>query len=518
MNGPWHAPEPRDDRPEEALLSSAPHEEAQAERVTPTEEAGSSTPQGPSSRRERRRSEGHHRPGDPELEPQRSRSTYQPTGAVPRIPAPDTSLENGESTAHAAPEATPTQAGGGLREAPGELHVHGPLRRFWERIKLVPLILLVLCVIAAIVAGVIRQGELDAVLSARQGAMPPVLPGQAITASSHAAFADCQPAPKPIPQQQPWLGEAFADSEASYAEHAVEASQRTVEGKDGWVFWSDYQWKNFSQALGRRVLSAEEMGAWYAHYKGVADELEAEGIPFVILIAPGKWDVYRDKLPAWTEHLQGSTTFDYLRAAHPDLPIIDVREGVRDARDRGETYERLNSHWTNYGGWAAWNTAAPCIQALGDKFHAVKAPEITDVVKDASHNEFAEDGYPDRPDDATKPVWAKDPSPMTITDQHGAKHEAKSDYPADMLEAPITTHTEHAQTDATALIFRDSFGTALAPSWQASFATTLQRSHGISADGSTPDIVTEARKEKPDIVILEFTERYLHFVPGQPAQ
>lgn len=526
MNGPWKQTDDAEqgntpDHAEAMTPGAAAPEAVGVSGTTDAEEAvcGSATSSpAPTSRRERRRSEGHHRPGDPELEPQRSRSTYQSTGAVPRLPQP-TPGENAErEAAYAVPEPPRTDVGGGLREAPGELHVHGPLRRFWERIKLVPLIILVLCVIAAVVAGIMRQGDLNAALSGRQAAVPPIAPGAVASAEAYPSFAECQPAPEPIPAEQPWQGAAFAESEAIFTENNVSGGERVIEGQDGWVFWSDYQWKNFSQALGRRTLSQEEMDAWYSHYKGVADELEAEGIPIVILIAPGKWDVYRDKLPTWTKDIQGSTTFDYLRAAHPDLPIIDVRDGVRAARDKADTYEPLNSHWTNYGGWAAWKTAAPCIQSLGEGFRHVEAPAITSVKNEMSNSEFAQDGYSEAPKDATTPVWAEKPSPMTVIGKDGQEKQTTSDYPADMLEAPLTTHTEHAQTDLTALIYRDSFGTALAPSWQASFATTLQRSHGISSDGSTPDIVAEAKQHKPDIVILEFTERYLHFVPGQPAQ
>lgn len=397
-----------------------------------------------------------------------------------------------------------------LREAPGELPVHGPLRRAWERMRLVPLLLLVACVIAAAIVGGMTQAEAD-----RRAALPPATAGA--TAPAAADGAECAPAQPPLPAEQPWQGEAREASDAVYQEATAGLQQPVIEGRDGWLFWSDYQWQNFSQGLGRRVQTTEEMDAWSSHYQGVADALEAEGIRFHILIAPAKWDAYRDQLPEWADGIQGSTTYDYLRVAHPELPLIDVREAVRHGAAEADTYERENSHWTAYGGHVAWAQAARCLASAGGPLAGIRAPELAGVETVQGINEFAPYGYVDGiPAGHTRPVYAEAPSPMTLANKDGEVLHVDTAHPTDMLEMPARTVTERPQSEATALVFRDSFGGGIAPGLQAAFAETTQISHGIGT-GEAADIQGIALEQRPDVVILEMTERYFYFAPGIPA-
>lgn len=409
----------------------------------------------------------------------------------------------------AAPERDASREG--LRETPGthadaaEAPAARGWSRFWRGLRLVPLMLLTGAVIAATIVGGITQAELD-----RIAALPPVAAGA--TAAVSEAGPECAPARPPIPAAQPWQGQAQAASEAIFQENAGDPTARVVEGRDGYVFWSDYQWENFSQALGRRTQSTGEMNAWSAHYQSLSDELAAEGIPFIILIAPAKWDAYRGELPEWADGIQGSTTFDYLRAAHPELPLVDVRDAVRQGAAAADTYERDNSHWTPYGGYVAWQQTARCLAGFGGALADVRAPAISGVVTEQGRSEFEEYGFEPTAPALTKPVWAEAPSPMTLTDKDGKVIHVATDYETDMLEMPATTVTERPQSNARALIVRDSFGGALAPGLQASFAATTQISHGIGMPDEA-DILAEAQRDHPDVVILEMTERYLHFVP-----
>lgn len=395
----------------------------------------------------------------------------------------------------------------GLREVPGDKLARGPLLRLWDRLRLAPLLALLGCVTAATVVGGTTQAELD-----RAAAMPPATAGASAPVGE--AGAVCAPARPAIPDAQPWQGDARAGSEAIYEASTASLQGPVIEGRDGWLFWSDYQWQNFSQGLGRRVQSVAEMDAWSAHYQGIADELEAKGIPFAILIAPAKWDAYRGQLPEWADGIQGSTTFDYLRAAHPELPLVDVRDAVAQGAAQADTYERDNSHWTPYGGYVAWEQTARCLASLGGDFAGIAAPPISGVATEQGNSEFAVYGFEPSAPGLTVPVFAEAPGPMTLVDKDGRTHQLAWDYPTDMLEMPATTLTPNAQSSARALVLRDSFGGAIAPGLQAAFAETTQVSHGIGSEAPA-DILALAEEEQPDVVILELTERYLHFIPGQ---
>ena len=72
-----------------------------------------------------------------------------------------------------------------------------------------------------------------------------------------------------------------------------------VVGEDGWVYLGDIFNRNFSQAIGRRTLSTSEVEGWSSALRGQASYLQESGIGFVVVVAPAKWSVYRDKLPRW---------------------------------------------------------------------------------------------------------------------------------------------------------------------------------------------------------------------------
>ncbi|GGA65306.1 hypothetical protein GCM10011490_14980 [Pseudoclavibacter endophyticus] len=396
----------------------------------------------------------------------------------------------------------------GLRDAPGDLaeRVHAPsaLRRWWRRWSLVPLCVLMVAVIAATVAGfVARERIAQALVEA---------PVESAT-SGDSLPGGCAPPLAALPAHQPWLGQARSTSESTYRLNSAGAPG-VIEGADGFVFWADEQANNFSQAIGRRVLSQEEMDAWYGAMSSLRDRLDEQGIDLVIQVVPAKWSVYPDKLPAWTNNIVGSTTLDYLRYAHPDLPVMDMRERLRAAAEEQSVYTPLNSHWTDFGGTVGWQALAECLTAVDPERYAGLAPlDISGFDLQPASNEFESFGYTDDDPIDAVPVWAAPPPEMQLTMADGTVASEPTDRPVDMLELPVTTENPSAQSAATALIFRDSQGDSIAAGWQAGFTTTWQYPHNLDKPEQAVDYFSVALEHEPDVVIIELTERHLNFVP-----
>lgn len=398
-----------------------------------------------------------------------------------------------------------------LRRVPGDdlakdVGASRGLRRWWNRWRLVPLILLLLCVIAAVVIGAIARAELE------EAATVPTGPSDAAVGGLPEG---CNPAQPALAAEQPWLGDARAASENAFRANIADAVDSPyVEGREGWVYWNDLQAKNFSQALGRRVLSPDELAAWYASMDSLRDRLAEEGIDFVIQIAPAKWSVYPEYLPEWTEGLRGATSFDYVRTVHPDLPVLDMREALRDSKSGGNPYVPLNSHWTKYGGSIGWNQLAACLPKVDAERYAGLAPlEIASVQPQAEANEFEPFGFTTDELRDTSPVWATAPSPMTVEYEDGETQQITTDSSTDMTRLPAHTVTEAPQSQATALIMRDSQGANIDPGWQAGFAETWQVRHDLDSPDDPVNVLDIALEHHPDVVVFEMTERYLNFVP-----
>lgn len=392
----------------------------------------------------------------------------------------------------------------GVRDAPGATLGHGPVRRIWQRWHLVPLCILMVAVIVATIAGLVQRDRLTELQYAA--------PVEVITTGESLPAACTGPAIE-LPDHQPWLGQARVSSEQLFQTN-WSGAQMFVEGRDGWVFWNDIQAGNFSQALGRRVLSQAEMDGWYAAFSTLHDRLAEQNIDLVIQVVPAKWSIYPQQLPAWTDSIRGATTLDYIRYAHPGLPVMDMRAGLRAAAQQNAVYTPLNSHWTRYGGAAGWGLLAGCLTAVDAERYAGLAPlAMAGVDLQPERNEFEPFGYAAQGALDPVPMWADAPGIMNVTKNDGSVVQVPTDTGVDMLELPATTVTQQPQSQASAVIFRDSQGNNIGAGWQAGFATTWQYPHNLDKPDQPVDFLEIAQQHHPDVVIIEVTERHLNFVP-----
>ncbi|MCS0499476.1 alginate O-acetyltransferase AlgX-related protein [Protaetiibacter mangrovi] len=394
-----------------------------------------------------------------------------------------------------------------LRELPPEQAVR---RDRWRHLRYVPLIALM---VAAVLAA---TGGFYVTLRQQAAASEVATPSATASSGPTALPASCTPAVDP-PAGEPWMSSDSTHSETTWAEHADELSEPYVIGRDGFVFWGDIQAENFSQAVGRRYLSAEELATWRTYLTTLRDGLAAQGVPLYVVVAPAKWGAYPDELPAWTDGLVGSSALDQLLAANPDLPFVDLRAPLRDAARTTPVYSRVNSHWTDYGAAVAWTAISGCIAASDPDLAAIHLPETTGVTVSDGGSEFAQWGLTSPVPDWTTPEFAEPLLPVSLSIAGAAPTTVDGTRRVGLGELPARTWTDGAQADATALVVRDSFGVSLAPYLQQSFARTVQVRHMFDyPPDQQPDILALSATEKPDVVILEIAQRHLEFPPPVP--
>jgi acetyltransferase AlgX (SGNH hydrolase-like protein) len=400
-----------------------------------------------------------------------------------------------------------TQSGDAIAQRPGAM-------RRW---RLAPLATLCLCIVAAAVVGAVHGGP----ASSEIPASAPTPAGDGSDPASGSAPARtgkvdkaCAPRWSSGVTREPWVGSARAASEKVFQKQIKKENPAYVRGKDGWLFFTDYQAENFSQALGRVTQSTKQREAWAKFLAESAQSVEEAGGEYHVVVAPANWDVYPRKLPTWAQELRGTTSLDRLMKAHPELPWIDPRLALRKAGAKNATYEAHDSHWTPYGGYVAWQAITRCLRTL-DASRAVDAPPITGVDIVENSNEFAANGVPDGKPRRTVPVYA-DPHPEVVTTHlpDGAALPTAPDFVTDAVFAPLQTRTAAAQApDLTLLTLRDSTGNALSPLWSWSFGTTVQYAHGIGMEASSPSVAKLAQTYQPDIVLFVITERFLSEPP-----
>jgi hypothetical protein len=382
-----------------------------------------------------------------------------------------------------------------------------PRSRVQRVLYFVPLSLLMVAVVVMTGIGVGTQQEAvargdqlrEAVLS--QSSQQSSLPETCVSDDFEAHPADI------------WTGERNAASEQVFAEHPETAGLR-VEGRDGFEFFGDSNSYNISQALGRAPWLDEQLSQWIAYFTALDEDLQRDGRDLVIVVAPAKWELHRDKLPEWADDLQGLTHLEQFLAHSGDLPFVDVRTAMQTAMSEAPVYSAVNSHWTPYGAYTAWNQTVACAASLypDSLWSKVTVPEMSGISLDVAPNEFTPYGNTATANDWATPILPTTPPVLsTITRPDGTTADGPSDGTVGLLDMPA--HTSSASGVGRALIMRDSTGEALASAWSQAFEQTCQLRHNLDYPEQRPDVVTEAARCDADTVLYVFTERYFAQVP-----
>lgn len=388
-----------------------------------------------------------------------------------------------------------------LRELPPDQEVRPS---HWSRFRLVPLIVLFLAAAVALVGGYVWKAAHPYGVALPSPTAPP---GEPLPES-------CSPAFEREGAGDPWTADPPA-AEAAFQQHAAGLQGYFVEGQDGHLLLGEPHSENISQALGRFQLTDDRVAAWNGHLANLRAELDADGRELLVLVAPAKWETVPEALPAWTQGLLGPTVLDQLLAAHPELPIVDVRAAMEAADDEHPLYSPLNSHWTDYGAQVAFEALADCMREVSPALADVTAPEVEGVTRTTDHSEYGGAGWTGEPGpDWTVPTYAEPAPPMEVSLADGSTAQLDANAQLDMLQLPATTRTDGAATDHVALVLRDSTGNALGPPLHATFAETMQVEHALDRPADMPDVRALAAEIDADVVLLVMTERYLALVPG----
>jgi hypothetical protein len=284
----------------------------------------------------------------------------------------------------------------------------------------------------------------------------------------------------------------------------LSSTKNVVIGKDGWLFYTAD--KLMEQHTGTDVYNAVELEAWVRQMEADRDWLAQRGIAFYIVVAPDKNTIYPEKLP---DYPRGAITrIDQLvaRLRSSNLEFIDPREEILRAKAAGEmVYTPGDTHWTERGAFAAYQLLMDRITKrfpsvvplrLGD-FRVDHAPTAADMAY-----ELRLAGYLKYSVNRLTPTWkSHQTAPQTTISRPGWGWRI-TENKNDLIDRPRL------------LVFGDSFTDyVLGPTM---LYETFRDPVFTHNNGGTFDFDL-VREMKPDIVIVEFAERYLHLTPAKPV-
>ena len=384
--------------------------------------------------------------------------------------------------------------------------------RLVTRLRLVPLAILVALTLVAGVVGFFNDGIIsseDPAAAAAATAKPAPQRDKQKDADKAAERASkkCVPGFATNVKSEPWVGAKKSASEAAYKKAIKKENANYIKGANGNYLFPDAYAKNFSQSLGRITQTSKQQKQWVKYFKKAQKLTKAQGGVFKIVVVPATWEVHPNTLPKWAQKLRGTNTLAKLMKANPDLPWVDTRKALLTASKKNNVFVKVNSHWTNYGGYVAWQAIAKCL-ATEPSLDKVSIPAYTSIKKDANYNEFVYFGIPAGPNAWTVPVLPAAPASTITSGDENATFDPYGGL--DAVYLPATVDTPTAASDQTLLVYRDSTGSALSPLWRYAYQKSVQYHHGILSTPAKPTpLATAINAAHPDVFLYVISERML---------
>ncbi len=278
--------------------------------------------------------------------------------------------------------------------------------------------------------------------------------------------------------------------------------EKVALGKDSWLFFKD---KERSVYDGTFQLSNSDIDK-IINELNYRDSLLREGnIPFIILIAPIKAEVYSELLPSYYRRSSNTVTQEIVRRIKIEtkIPVIYPKESLINAKKTFQTYHQFDNHWNQAGAFIAY---MELMQAIKKHFPNIKTNELSlkDVLltkEVAKGGNLANMIALDHLLNETNYSYKIQNKSSTDAQKQNYQPIPGFAYPQEYEMVFETKDTNLSK----ALIIRDSYANAMMPYLSESFSRTC-----FIFDAWQYKLNEEIIKsESPDIVILEIFEPHI---------
>jgi alginate O-acetyltransferase complex protein AlgJ len=253
----------------------------------------------------------------------------------------------------------------------------------------------------------------------------------------------------------------------------VSPALEAILGTDGWLYYTGPAGERLldRHVRGRDPFSQGELDRWRQFLVERTQRFRSQGARYVLVIAPNKESIYPEYLPKWIGPRVGPTRLDQLMSSlksATDVTVIDLRQALIADKSASILYYKADTHWNTRGAYAAYREImrllAPEFPALAAKSWEALHPKATERT-----------GM-----DMTRMIGQSPEIPeadfLIVHGACGERHPVPIPIPEDLrsrLTAPAYATRCDVPGNVDAVIFQDSFGTALAPLLAESFRSTV---------------------------------------------
>lgn len=280
----------------------------------------------------------------------------------------------------------------------------------------------------------------------------------------------------------------------------VSQAGNVIFGEDGWLFQAGSD--QVADIRNNWPFSQAELAEWAQVLSEKHDALAARGIEYLFVLAPNKHLIYPEKLPASMNRVREDSRAEQLvkyLEANTDVPVLDLRPAMFEAKQQLRPYHRTDTHWNAWGAYAGYRAlmqrlnerlpGAPVVQLGSDDFAKRETPGW-DLAQALS-----------MPDELTEiEIHPADWEPRCAVYEGLPENFTRSD----RNNNPFSTRCEAGA--GRLLMFRDSYSLAMMPF----LSETFRYIHYFPASPVPLDgMLKMVDEEKPNVVIEERSTRWL---------
>ncbi len=136
------------------------------------------------------------------------------------------------------------------------------------------------------------------------------------------------------------------------------SNPRVVVGRDGWLFYNNYDAENpIDDLLGKSAYSDAELAQIAENLSSASARLAAQNRAFYFILPPNKESIYSEYLPDYllenaVEETRADSLYAYLCAQ--GIPIVYPKDALLAAKADAQLYYRYDTHWNRLGGYVGF--------------------------------------------------------------------------------------------------------------------------------------------------------------------
>ena len=142
------------------------------------------------------------------------------------------------------------------------------------------------------------------------------------------------------------------------------------DGRSRWLFFDAEVAKqgiSFQSLLGKKPYSSADLAAIANNLRRMTELARANGLKLVIAVCPDKQTIYTEYLPSRLRPKPGTLSrldqFWAYAAGLQDVPLVDLRIPLRNAKDKFDLYYPTDTHWNIRGAILGYEAIAKALQA-----------------------------------------------------------------------------------------------------------------------------------------------------------